>query len=111
QAEDGIRAATVTGVQTCALPISGELDPELVLLPDLTKPGRLVRLPREVERLAALLERHPEHRLTEADPACRVSLLRHEIVTLGGVAHRQHVVGEPRRLAPHRRQTHVALDL
>src|SRR6266542_4958845 len=24
QAEDGIRAATVTGVQTCALPISGQ---------------------------------------------------------------------------------------
>src|SRR2546426_8818720 len=97
--------------RTIRIDAPGELDPELVLLPDLTKPGRLVRLPREVERLAALLERHPEHRLTEADPACRVSLLRHEIVTLGGVAHRQHVVGEPRRLAPHRRQTHVALDL
>src|SRR6266481_8660023 len=26
QAEDGIRDGTVTGVQTCALPISGELD-------------------------------------------------------------------------------------
>src|SRR2546430_16034223 len=27
QAEDGIRDLTVTGVQTCALPISGRLDP------------------------------------------------------------------------------------
>src|SRR5207245_7859386 len=34
QAEDGIRAATVTGVQTCALPISIEgLPPDLTDLP------------------------------------------------------------------------------
>src|SRR5207245_7387783 len=32
QAEDGIRAATVTGVQTCALPISGAFVDRLELL-------------------------------------------------------------------------------
>src|SRR6185436_4289120 len=54
-----------------------ELDPELVLFPDLPEAGGLVRLPREVERLAAPLERHAQHGLAEADPARGVGLLRH----------------------------------
>src|SRR5688572_32018452 len=33
QAEDGIRDLTVTGVQTCALPIYGVFRPALLLLP------------------------------------------------------------------------------
>src|SRR5262245_27069391 len=45
-----------------------ELDPELVLFPDLAQSRRLVRLPGEVEALARLLERHAEHGLPEADP-------------------------------------------
>src|SRR2546430_15516879 len=32
QAEDGIRDLTVTGVQTCALPISARLDPNAIAL-------------------------------------------------------------------------------
>src|SRR2546430_7441058 len=39
QAEDGIRYLTVTGVQTCALPISGEDNKLLDYLPDTQNPG------------------------------------------------------------------------
>src|SRR5688572_2474136 len=52
-----------------------ELDPEFVLLPDLAEAGRLVRLPGEVERLAASLERHAQDGLAKADPAGGVGLL------------------------------------
>src|SRR5256886_10922143 len=46
QAEDGIRDLTVTGVQTCALPISGghhDVDPQA--LPQVTGHHRLHRVP------------------------------------------------------------------
>src|SRR5439155_15546863 len=49
-----------------------ELDPELVLFPHLAEAGGFVRLPREVERLAALLERDAQDGLAKADPACGV---------------------------------------
>src|SRR5699024_11707243 len=39
QAEDGIRDRNVTGVQTCALPIFGELDRELAAEQELEEPG------------------------------------------------------------------------
>src|SRR5207248_5711393 len=42
QAEDGIRDRTVTGVQTCALPIYGDLpDPKLPLVPGHQIVGRV----------------------------------------------------------------------
>ena len=88
-----------------------ELDPELVFLPHLPQPRRLVRLPGRVEDLALTLEGHAQHGLAESDPARRVRLLAHEVVPLRGVAHGQHVVGEPRRLAPDRSEAGVALDL
>src|SRR5689334_24195348 len=51
QAEDGIRDGTVTGVQTCALPISGSPSPE-------TDPGpcACTGSPREAERARARRE-------------------------------------------------------
>src|SRR5260370_42428664 len=88
-----------------------ELERDLVFSPHWTDPRRFVRLPREVEGLALTLEREAQDRLAEADPARGMRLLRHEIVALGGVAHRQHVIGEPRGLAPRGRQARVALDL
>src|SRR5215831_838866 len=41
----------------------------------------------------------------------RVRLLAHDIVTFGAYSHRQDVVGEPRGLAPNRRESCVQLDL
>src|SRR3989338_10330821 len=59
QAEDGIRHGTVTGVQTCALPICrGRGAPEVAFaLPD----HDAIRVRRLVERFSHLLfaERHP----------------------------------------------------
>src|SRR2546428_10264421 len=80
-----------------------QLDPEPVPLPDLPEPRRFVSLPGEVEPLARLLEGDAEHGLSEADPPRRVGLLRHEVVALGGVPHRQDIIGEPRRFTPYRR--------
>src|SRR3989442_6669731 len=56
QAEDGIRDADVTGVQTCALPISA---PRAGLEPGLVLPNRLIGAiaragPRDVAELAAV---------------------------------------------------------
>src|SRR5690349_23307120 len=53
QAEDGIRDLYVTGVQTCALPIS--------LLGGLGPPGRQ-RLVGRLDRAPGLLGPHPRHR-------------------------------------------------
>src|SRR2546430_8062775 len=44
QAEDGIRDLTVTGVQTCALPISPSIAAASVSPPRATKPAPLVTL-------------------------------------------------------------------
>src|SRR5256885_8018335 len=44
QAEDGIRDYKVTGVQTCALPISGGCVPELVTDLEIDRPARHVLL-------------------------------------------------------------------
>src|SRR5256886_12581707 len=42
QAEDGIRDLTVTGVQTCALPIFGPASGDLVSVKDGVRPGEKV---------------------------------------------------------------------
>ena len=88
-----------------------ELDPHLVLFPHLPQPRRLVSLPREVEGPALALEGHAQHGLAEADPARGMRLLAHEVVALGGMPHGQHVVGEPRRLAPDGSEAGVPLHL
>ena len=85
----------------------GERRPELALFPDLAG----VRLVGGVDGLAALFARDAQHRLAEAEPLRRVRLLAHRVVALGAEAHRQDVVGEPRRLAPRRRQRDVQADL
>ena len=51
-----------------------------------------------------------EDRLAERNPPARLRLIRHDVVTLRANTHRQHVVREPRRLVPRRRQRHMALD-
>ena len=52
-----------------------------------------------------------QHRLAEADPAPGVRLLAHQIMALACHAHRQHIVSIPGRLAPHRRESCVQLNL
>ncbi len=66
---------------------------------------------RERDLLALLLHGHARHGLAEAEPAARVCLLAHRVVAFGAEAHRQHVVGKPRRLAPDRRERDVHADL
>ena len=85
----------------------GERRPELAFFPDLAR----VRLVGGVDRLAALLPRHADHRLTKAEPLRRVRLLAHRVVALGAEAHRQDVIGEPGGFTPGRRQGHVQPDL
>src|SRR2546430_8782181 len=53
QAEDGIRDLTVTGVQTCALPISG-----LGLARERRRPGRM-RIPEAGDGMSAVQIEHP----------------------------------------------------
>ena len=65
----------------------------------------------KVELLSLLFQSHAEDRLAKADPTRRVGFLAHQVVTLGGVTHRQHVVGEPGGLAPGGSETGMALDL
>src|SRR5437879_13540730 len=51
QAEDGIRATSVTGVQTCALPISTFADPAGVSLQTTSTPTDLMALGMEAMKL------------------------------------------------------------
>src|SRR5688572_32646235 len=66
QAEDGIRDLTVTGVQTCALPISRELLPRLVAISDVVAEnfaaGVMERLGFGYERLREI-KRSEERRV------------------------------------------------
>ena len=87
--------------------LPGERDPELAFLPHLAG----IRLVGGVDLLAALLARDAQHRLAEPEPLRGVRLLAHRVVALGAETHRQDVVGEPRRLAPGRRQRDVQADL
>ena len=84
----------------------GEIDPELVFLPDLAGVGLI----GELDRLAAFLLEDAQDRLPEADPLGGVRLLAHQVVTLGAHAHRQDVVGVPGRFAPDRGQRGVQAD-
>ena len=89
-----------------------ELDPELVLLPHLAEPGRLVRLPGAIERLARAARSATRSTGWRKPIHCAACVSWDmQVVALGAVAHRQHVVGEPRGLAPDRREAGVALDL
>jgi len=84
-----------------------QLDPELVLLPDLAG----VDLAGVGDGLAEALAGLAQHRLAEADPLPVVLLVADHVVALGGVPHRQDVVGEVRGLVPRRRQRHVQPEL
>src|SRR2546430_7482358 len=60
QAEDGIRDLTVTGVQTCALPISGLLEPRILVggvIDDQLGDDAQAALVRRVEERAKIVER------------------------------------------------------
>src|ERR1700730_779614 len=67
-------------------------------------------LPGRVEAPARALQRDARDRLAKTDPARGVSFLAEQIMALRSMAHRQHVVGELRGLAPDRRKTGVTLD-
>src|SRR5690625_6808754 len=83
QAEDGIRDGHVTGVQTCALPISGRL---LGLLPVLLGVTILVFVMLQIapgDPLIALLGRSEERRVGREcmwPPAMGVYILRIQII-------------------------------
>src|SRR3989442_1224679 len=70
QAEDGIRDADVTGVQTCALPISGE-QRRLEF-----HPHRLSTLPHK--RRVHVLDNFPPTRSLETEPQRGLALRRSE---------------------------------
>src|SRR6266487_656641 len=60
QAEDGIRDGRVTGVQTCALPISKSIDPLALVLASHTGNGRLdSEIRRLQERVRAATNLNP----------------------------------------------------
>src|SRR2546425_6188547 len=60
QAEDGIRDKLVTGVQTCALPISMELDDVAIDFPDLRIVMAHGGRPLYMEEAFFILRRHPK---------------------------------------------------
>src|SRR5207248_5750692 len=53
QAEDGIRDRTVTGVQTCALPISSTAETAILIVEDVTERERARQSEREFVENAA----------------------------------------------------------
>src|SRR6266487_5855115 len=83
QAEDGIRDGRVTGVQTCALPIS------MITLKSELAAKRLAKLPSSAERDAALTElgdigrvsRQTLHDIREAVSGYRRPTLAIEVIT------------------------------
>src|SRR6266540_6649294 len=74
QAEDGIRDRDVTGVQTCALPISFALEPLLELDPGLVVPGvgPLETALRKLESRRS--EEHTSELQSHHDIVCRLLL-------------------------------------
>src|SRR5205085_7299695 len=56
QAEDGIRDLTVTGVQTCALPICHTLLPEVTDVRPLRQKGVAVQVSKPMDTLALVFE-------------------------------------------------------
>src|SRR5262249_45187396 len=83
-----------------------ELDPELVLLPDLAWVG----LTGVFDSLSQPLASGAQDRLAEADPLGVMRLVRVEVMTLRAVSHGQHVVAEAGGLAPARREGDVKAD-
>src|SRR5256886_5777955 len=72
QAEDGIRDLTVTGVQTCALPIYGRDVPRLACH---GPPLRVEELHREPERLGGgRSEEHTSELQSQSNLVCRLLL-------------------------------------
>src|SRR6266705_4387062 len=72
QAEDGIRDRTVTGVQTCALPISLPSPPRPLPAPHPTRPtgGRASPVPRPASPVPSLCVRVALHAIVDAhEPA------------------------------------------
>src|SRR2546430_3411036 len=75
QAEDGIRDLTVTGVQTCALPISAASVPTYVSLPTLPLPPLFITTTQQAS--AYELERSEEHTSelqSQSNLVCRLLL-------------------------------------
>src|SRR3989337_403442 len=91
QAEDGIRDATVTGVQTCALPISSKFAPQPEQGERLRRPamavlptGTVTFLFTDIEGSTRLWEEHAE--------AMRAALGRHDDLLRAAITeHRGHV--------------------
>src|SRR2546430_7374548 len=83
QAEDGIRYLSLTGVQTCALPISGLAQRDAFAAPALPQllGERFEVNPRPWVRQRDLLERHPRFIRFAADRirVAQQDRLRHEI--------------------------------
>src|SRR5262249_25431343 len=69
--------------------LPGELDPELVLFPDLTGVGFV----SELHRPAVALARDPIDRLAKRDPHAAMRLVTVQVMALRRMAHRQHQVG------------------
>ncbi len=90
-----------------AIDAPGELEPELVLLPDLAG----IRLPAVGDRLAVALAGGARDRLAKAQPLTVLGFVGVGVVALGGEAHRQHVVGEEGGLVPGRGERDVQADL
>src|SRR2546430_11078225 len=76
QAEDGIRDLTVTGVQTCALPIlkPRDLEEHFPLLP----PSSLLPLRLQGQRQAQVIQQVDEHRLARPNCSQPLELARSE---------------------------------
>src|SRR5438132_8459713 len=72
QAEDGIRDHCVTGVQTCALPISVDAGTPLRQSP--RRRRRLLRPPRSPRLRAARSEEHTSELQSHSDLVCRLLL-------------------------------------
>src|SRR5436190_9027202 len=75
QAEDGIRDHCVTGVQTCALPISGHAEPgrDGGHLPAARGPARPLLL-QAAHRLPCRSEEHTSELQSHSDLVCRLLL-------------------------------------
>ena len=84
-----------------------QLEPELVLLPHLSR----IRVARVRHLLAEAGAGGAEHGLPEGDPLAVVRLVGVQVVTLRAVSHREDVVREVGRFVPRRRERHVQAHL
>ena len=84
----------------------GKLNPELILFPHLTD----ICLPGIFNRIAHLCVSNTKNRLTERNPLAGMGFITDKIMPLGGMAHRQHVVGKIGGFAPGWRKRRVQTD-